>query len=43
VTEPVSDVSTTQPECSVPKKLRSSTGVLHDKLLCVWCINKRSE
>ena len=25
-------------ECSAPKKLRSSVGVIHDKNLCVWCM-----
>ena len=32
----VSTDNSTQ-ECTPPKKLRSSTGVLHDKHLCIWC------
>ena len=29
---------TTTPEVSVSKKLRSSTGTLHNKNLCIWCM-----
>ena len=43
VTAPVSNSCTSESECSAPKKLRSSTGLLHDKMLCVWCMKGQSK
>ena len=28
---------------SAPKRLRSSTGIVHDKNLCVWCMKPQDE
>ena len=43
VAESVSDNCISEPECSAPKKLRSSTGVLHNKKLCIWCMKGKSK
>ena len=41
--ESVSEIYQPEPECIAPKTLRSSTGVLHNKMLCVWCMEGKSK